>query len=218
MNARQFHRVWIGAACIAACALLTGAAEQSAIPLPAPKMEGGKPLMQTLKERKSTKEYRAQNLTNEILSNLLWAAYGINRPDSGKRTVASAKNMQEIDLYVAAADGAFLYDAAANQLKKIVGDDLRKKSGGGSFAGVAAVELIYVADFSKSGGKSDADKFSYAAITTGGAIQNVYLLCASENLGAVTHVCGDPAALAQALGLKPEQHIIMSQTVGYPAQ
>jgi len=213
MNARGFHRVWIGMVCIAAYTLLAGAEEQKVLSLSAPQMEGGKPLMQAIKERQSTKEFRAEELSNETLSNLLWAAYGINRPESGKRTAPSAKNAQEVDVYVATKDGVFLYDAAGHQLKQILAEDLRKTTGGRA---PAAMELVYVADFSKSAGTTDDKKLAYATIATGCIIQNIYLFCASENLATVTHVCADTAT--EAFKLKAEQHIIMAQTVGYPAQ
>ncbi|MBI5095437.1 MAG: SagB/ThcOx family dehydrogenase [Candidatus Hydrogenedentes bacterium] len=192
------------------------AEDGAVISLSAPRMEGGLPLFQALKERKSTKEFSKQPLTRESLSNLLWAAFGINRPDSGMRTAPSAKNKQEVSIYAVTAEGAYLYDAAANQLKRVAEGDLRKTTGSPESAGGPPVELVYVADFQQSGGKTEEDKRLYASITTGCIIQNVYLFCASEKLATVTRVVSNREALAQALRLTKDQWPVMTQSVGFP--
>ena len=95
------------------------AGEEADISLSVPRSEGGMPLLQALKERQSIKEFSTQPLSTEVLSDLLWAAYGVNRPDSGKRTAPSAKNKQEVSIYVVTAEGIYLYDAAVERLKHV---------------------------------------------------------------------------------------------------
>ncbi len=90
---------------------VTSAQELKPIKLFAPQMDGSKSLMQTLKERKTTREFSSETLPLQVLSNLLWSAFGINRPEDGKRTAPSAMNWQEIDIYVATAEGLYLFDA-----------------------------------------------------------------------------------------------------------
>ena len=201
------------------CGWLSVAAENNAVvSLSAPRTEGGMPLFQALKERKSTKEFNKQPVSSETLSNLLWAAYGVNRPESGMRTAPSAKNKQEVGVYVVTAEGAYLYDAAATQLKQVAAGDLRKATGSPESAGGPPVELVYVADFRQSAGKTEEENRLYAAITTGCIIQNVYLFCASEKLATVTRVVSNQDALVKALGLTKEQWPVMTQSVGFPAQ
>jgi nitroreductase len=205
-------------AALAAHGWLAVAEEEALISLTVPRMEGGLPLFQALKERKSTKEFGTQSLNKDVLSNLLWAAYGINRPDSGMRTAPSAKNKQEIAVYAVTTEGAYLYDAAANRLKRVAAGDLRKTTGTPESAGAAPLELVYVADLKQSAGKTEEEKRVYASITTGCIIQNVYLFCASEKLATVTRVVASPDALAKTLGLTKDQWPVMTQSVGFPPQ
>jgi SagB-type dehydrogenase family enzyme len=183
--------------------------------LPPPQTEGGKPLMQVLKERKTTREFGTEKLSAQMLSNLLWAACGINRPDSGRRTAPSAKNQQEIDVYVAMADGLYLYDAKTHSLTPVLAKDIRAMTGSQGFVKDVPVNLIYVADFSRMGSYSEADKMLYSAADTGFISQNVYLFCASEGLATVVRGAVDKSALAKAMNLKPEQKIILVQSVGH---
>lgn len=186
-----------------------------AVSLPKPETHGGKPLMQALAERKSQREFASRDLNPQVLSNLLWAAFGINRPD-GRRTAPSAMNRQTIDVYVLKADGAYLYDAAKNQLLPVSAADLRSAAGTQAFVGQAPLNLVYVSDYSKMGNSPELDKATYAGAETGFIGQNVYLYCASEGLATVIRASIDKAPLAQALKLRPEQHIVLAQTVGYP--
>jgi nitroreductase len=194
-------------------ALLT-AQELKPIALPAPDTTGGKPLMQALKERKSTREFSPEKLSPQVLSNLLWAAWGINRED-GRRTAPSASNRQEIDIYAVTADGAFMYDAKANALKPVASGDLRKLAGSQPFVAEAPLNLVYVADFAKMGNGDEADKVAMSHANTGFIAQNVYLYCASEGLGVVVRAMVPRAELAKALNLRPQQRITLAQTVGY---
>jgi SagB-type dehydrogenase family enzyme len=192
------------------------AQELQPIKLPAPKMEGGKPLMQALKERKSMRGFSSQELTLEVISDMLWAADGINRPESAHRTAPSAVNMQEIDIYLAKADGLYLYDAQANMLMPVASGDIRALTGGQAFVKDAPLNLIYVADFSKMSRMSGEDRDFYAAADTGFISQNVYLYCASFGLATVVRGSIDKPALAKAMKLRLEQKIILAQTIGYP--
>jgi len=190
--------------------------ELKLIQLPKPQTDGGKPLMQVLKDRSSSREFSPEKLLIQALSNLLWAACGINRPDSGKRTAPSAVNYQEIDIYVAVNDGLYLYDAKAHMLKPILSGDIRALTGRQPFVKDAPINLIYVADISKMTRSTNEDKDLFSAANTGCIAQNVYLFCASEGLATVLRASIDRPALAKAMNLRPDQKIILSQTVGYP--
>jgi SagB-type dehydrogenase family enzyme len=198
------------------CSSLSRAADPAPLPLPKPQMEGGKPLMQALKERASLREFSGEKLPLQILSDMLWAAHGVNRPDSGKRTAPSARNWQEMDVYVAAAAGLYLYDPKEHTLKPILSEDIRALTGTQPFVKDVPVNLIYVADYSKIGEASTADKEFYSAADTGFISQNVYLYCASEGLATVVRGLIDRYALAKAMRLRPDQKITLAQSVGYP--
>lgn len=183
--------------------------------LPQPKKEGGMPLMQALNERHSTREFAAEKLSSQALSNLLWAAWGINR-STGQRTAPSANNRQEIDVYVVMADGAWLYDAKGNALKQVVSEDIRPLTGSQPFVKDAPVNLVYVADLAKAKRTNPADTEFYTGANAGFIAQNVYLFCASEGWATVVRALVDRAALAKALQLRPDQKIAFAQSVGYP--
>jgi nitroreductase len=188
------------------------------ISLPVPKTDGGKPLMQTLKERQTSRAYSPKKLPLQLVSDLLWAADGINRANSGKRTAPSTMNWQEIDIYVVLEDGAFLFDAKKNSLKAVSKQDLRKMTGTQDFVPTAPINLVFVADTAKMKGVSSDDQILYAGADVGFISQNVYLFCASEGLATVVRgLIGDKKALADALKLSDGKKIILAQTVGYPA-
>ena len=181
-----------------------------------PQVDGGKPLMQVLKDRKSSREFSPEKLPLQVLSNLLWAASGVNRPESGRRTAPTAANWQEIDIYVATADGLYLYDAKPHLLKTILGEDIRALTGRQPFVKDAALNLIYVADFSRIGRGTNEEKEFFSAADTGFIAQNVYLFCASEGLATVVRANIDRPTLGKTMKLGPDQRITLSQTVGYP--
>ncbi len=185
------------------------------IKLPAPKRDGGKPLMQVLNERRSIRNFdKKRIIPDDELANLLWAAFGINREKSGRRTAPSAHNAQEIDIYVAMQKGLYLYDAKENLLRKVNDNDVRKYAGKQSFIFDAPIVLIFVADYAKM---SDEKDF-YAAIDTGYISQNVYLYCASAGLGTVAIGYLDKDALKREMKLSANQRVILTQPVGYPAE
>jgi nitroreductase len=188
---------------------------QEIIKLPAPKTEGGMPLMQALKERHSGREFSSEKLSPATLSNLLWAAWGINRPD-GHRTAPSARNMQEIDVYVALSDGLYLYDPKQHQLQRILAEDVRAATGTNDYVKDAAVNLVYVADPARGNLKDPIAIEFYTGADTAFLAQNVYLFCASEKLEVVVRGSIDRPALAKIMKLRADQKITLAQSVGYP--
>jgi len=199
-------------------ALPISAEELKPIKLQPPQLEKGKILMQALKERKSSRSFSSKKLPLDVLSNLLWAACGVNRPESGKKTAPSAVNWQEIDVYMADQQGLFFYDAKEHSLKPILKKDIRALAGKQNFVAEAPVNLIYVADLSKMGERSVEEKNFYSAVDTGFISQNVYLYCASEGLSTVVRGAVDRDALSQIMNLGSKQRIILVQTVGYPKE
>lgn len=191
--------------------------ELAPLPLPPPHMKGGRPLMQVLNERRTSRSYDPHPLPSSVLSNLLWAASGVNRAEQGKRTAPSARNRQEIEIFISRADGLYLYDAKSHGLCPVLEKDIRILTGRSRFVSEAPVNLVFVADLALFDHKKESDKVLYSAADTGFVSQNVYLFCASEGL--VTCVRGDidRASLAKVMKLRPEQQIILAQSVGYPA-
>jgi SagB-type dehydrogenase family enzyme len=216
MNRSPFFFARILFAVLMSSVTVALAQDQKPVSLPKPQMDGGKPLMQALKERSTGREFATRELPPQVLSNLLWAADGINRPDSGKRTAPSASNRQEIDVYLATAKGLFLYDAKAHQLQPVLSDDVRAATGSQPFVKEAPVNLVYVADFAKMGNATEQNKIFYSAANTGFISQNVYLYCASEGLATVVRGGVDRTGLAKVMKLRPEQRITLAQSVGYP--
>ncbi|PWB73288.1 nitroreductase [candidate division GN15 bacterium] len=186
------------------------------IPLPKPDTTGGKPLMQVLKDRQSTRDFSADTIPLPVLSNLLWAACGVNRAESGKRTAPSAMNWQEIDVYVTTARGVFRYDSKGHSLQQIMTEDIREKTGSQPFVKEVPVNLLYVADYAKANRGSEEDKSFYAAADAGFISENVYLFCASEGLATVVRGSVDRELVAKAMNLRPDQKVILAQSVGYP--
>ena len=212
MSTRVLFRT---AMAIIAFALLAAAEDLADISLPAPRTEGGKPLMQTLKERRSVRSFRADTLPMQTLSDLLWAAFGINRSESGKRTAPSARNWQEVEVYVILENGAYLYDPKALTLKAVVKGDLRPVTGAQKFVASAPLNLVYVADIAKMKGTPD-DITLISGADVGFISQNVYLFCASQGLGTVVRGSVNREATAKALKLSGKKKVILAQTVGYP--
>ena len=193
----------------------TEAGELKPISLPPPQTAGGKPLMEALQQRRTTRELKSEKLPMQVLADLLWAGFGINRPGTGHRTAPSAMNSQEMDVYVALPEGLYVYDAKPHQLKPVLDQDLRARTSGQAFATNAPVVLIYVADLPRlTKAKPDQREF-YAGIDTGFISQNIYLYCASKGLATVVYAL-DRAPLAAAMKLRPEQKVILAQAVGYP--
>ena len=193
------------------------AQDTATIRLPPPETAGGMPLMQALQARHSTREFSGRSLLPQDLSNLLWAASGVNRPHTGQRTAPSAHDWREIDVYVATVDGAYRYDPSTHTLIEVAAGDVRPLTGVQDFVATVPLNLVYVADFERMSGASAEDKTFYSATDAGFVAQNVYLYCASAGLAVVVRGLIDRDALGAALGLGPHQRIILAQSVGYPA-
>ncbi len=212
---RAFHCIVVFVIMFSVSASAVRAGEIRVIELPDPRTEGGMPLMEALQVRQSTRDFSGKELSLQVLSDLLWAAFGVNRPESGKRTAPSARNWQEIDIYVAFEKGLYLYNAASHSLNPVLSKDVRAQTGMQDFVGTAPVNLVYVADFSRMGNASDDQKRMYAAADTGFIAQNVYLFCASAGLGTVVRGALDREELARAMELAPGLHVTFAQTIGY---
>jgi nitroreductase len=198
------------------------------ITLVKPETDGGKSVLAALKERRTNRNIREERLPPQMLSNLLWAAFGVNREEGALRgrtgrTAASASNSQEIDLYVALPEGVYLYEAVPHRLSPVVSGDFRARSGRRA-AAAAPVNIFYVVDISKyskapfqePGLKDPEVQKSYYYVATGLIAGNVYLFAASQGLGAWFHNC-DKENTAKMFKLRPDQRVLFAQTVGYPA-
>lgn len=198
------------------------------IVLPKPEPDGGKSVLAALRERRTNRNIRPDKLPPQVLSNLLWAAWGVNREKGnfGKpgRTAASASNSQEIDLYVALSDGVYLYEAVPHRLAPVVAGDFRARAGRGA-AATAPVNIFFVADPTRyDQGPNQPDRRigdpevqkGYYYVATGLIASNIYLFAASQGLAAWFHNCNRDAA-AKDFKLRPEQKVLYAQTVGYPA-
>jgi SagB-type dehydrogenase family enzyme len=183
--------------------------------LPEPAREGGMPLMTALSKRRSGRQFKPLPLPLPVLSSLLWAAFGVNRPETGDRTAPSALNAQEIDVYAALPNGLYLYAPKAHSLHLVAEVDARKVTGYQDFVDVAPLDLIYVADNAHSPAKPE-DGRVYAAVSVGAIAQNVYLYAASAGLATVTRALFDRKSLNEALRLGRDEHVLLTQTVGYP--
>jgi nitroreductase len=204
------------AALLSVCA---SAPSQEAVPsapaLPKPRIEGGRPFLAVLKDRQSVRDFATTPISSQMIGDLLWAGYGVNRPGNGHRTAPSAMNSQEIDLYVVTAQGVSLYDATSHALKPVATGDLRPATGGQPFVKDAPLAIVLVADLPRMTKASPQDRERYAMFDAGCVSQNLYLFCASEGLGTVVHEV-DRARLSQALKLRPDQRAILAHSVGYP--
>jgi len=191
-------------------ASLLSAAEPPAVILPPAQSSGGRPLMDVLRDRASRRDFAPEALPAQTLSNLLWAAWGINRPDTGKRTAPSAMNRQDMDLYVALPEGLYLYDARLHRLVLVVAEDLRAATGTQAYVGTAPLNLIFV-----SRGAADA---AAGGVQAGLLSENVYLFCASEGLATVVRSSINRDTLSKAMKLAPDQQVVLAQSVGFPVK
>ena len=232
MKRRTFVRTLPAATVLAGTAsgsLLKAATFQDLQPihLPLPEKEGGKSVLAALQERKTTRSISSKPLPVQVLSNLLWAAFGVNRGlasfNKPGRTAPSASNSQEIDLYVALAEGLYLYEAIPHRLVPVAAGDFRGRAGRGR-AGTAPVSIFYVADLTRYDlGPDQPDRAigdpeiqkSYYYTDTGFIAQNVYLYAASAGLAAWFHNC-DKENTVSEFRLHSKQRILFAQTLGYP--
>jgi nitroreductase len=226
MNRREFMK----ASAATGAVLMTGslpsafAQDLKPIQLLALQLDGGRPLMQVLKDRRSTRWYSKKEIPLQVLSNLLWAAVGINRPGTNLRTAPQRLSCGGIDIYVATADGVFFYEAKENVLNPVLAEDVRNLSGQqypppgmyGGAVGEAPINLIYVWDGLKNPRYTDEINLCLAYSLTGFISQNAYLYCASEGLVTVVRHWFAKPALEKKMKLRPEQYATLVQSVGYP--
>jgi len=232
MNRREFMKTSAATGAVLMTGTLSSAIAQELKPIQLlpPQIEGGRPLMQVLKDRKSWRLYTTEKIPIQVLSNLLWSAFGINRPERGLRTAPTGGNRQDIDIYVATADGVYVYEAKANILNPVLAEDVRSLSGRQYPPPTvpanlvppldeAPVNLIYVCDgLKKSKISTEEENLCSAFAHTGFISQNVFLFCASEGLATVVRLWFDKAALEKKMRLRPEQYALLVQSVGYPRQ
>jgi nitroreductase len=186
------------------------------IDLPPPRADFGKSLAQALKLRRSTRDFAPRPLPPQVLSELLWCAYGVNRPATADRTAPSWRHARETDIFTVMADGAWRYDPIAHRLAPQLAADVRAQTGVQDFVGSAPLDLVYVSNGEHMSGVSPDEQHRFAAADIGFIGQNVYLYCASEGLACVFRASLDQARLAHTLKLAETQFIMFSQTVGYP--
>ena len=192
-------------------------ADPAPVPLPPPRTDGGMALMKALSLRSTSRAFAPDPIPDSLLSSLLWAAWGINRPGDGKRTAPSARNWQEIDLVVVRGDGAYVYDAGRNALRPLAAGDHRALTGVQPFVREAPVTLVLVADPERmKGAEKDPEQRQWMWADAGFISQNVYLFCASEGLATGVRALVDRPALAKALGLPERMVVLLAQSVGYP--
>ena len=215
MTRRRAGAGILAGAALAAAPTVAVSQELKPLKLPAPRSEGGQSLTAALRMRRSTREYSDRSLPVQVLSDLLWAAFGINRP-SGDRTAPYWRHVMVMDIYVAMANGVWLYDPKAHTLLPHSKDDIRAQTGLQDFVATAPLNLVYVAHGERMTDISPEERRLYASVDAGFIGQNVYLLCASEGLATVFRGAVDYPKLARALQLQDQQFVTFAQTVGYP--
>jgi nitroreductase len=213
MTRREANATLLAGAALAALPLATRA--QGAKTLPAPREDGGKPLMQALRLRRSIREFSPRPLPPQLLSDLLWAAYGINRP-SGDRTAPYWRHIMVLDVYAAMSDGVWLYDPREHMLRSHLEVDIRAQTGLQNFVATAPLNLVYVVHGERMKDISPEERRLYGSVDAAFAGQNVYLFCASEGLATVFRGAVDQQKLHQAMQLESDQFVTFAQTVGYP--
>ena len=192
-----------------------GSERPSVMDLPPPRKSGGMPLISALQQRHSTREYSDRQIPKQLLSDLLWAAFGINRP-SGDRTAPYWRHVMVIDLFLALADGVLIYEPMAHTLLLHLADDIRGQTGYQDFVATAPLNLIYVAHGERMTDISAEERRLYASVDAAFIGQNVYLFCASEGLATVFRGAVDYPKLSRTLRLSDQQFVTFAQTVGYP--
>lgn len=189
--------------------------ETDSVVLPPPNLPDHT-LADALRARHSSRDFLPDPLPLQALADLLWSAFGVNRPDTGGRTAPSARNWQEVTVHAVLAEGAFRYDPHAHRLVLTRAQDLRSLTGVQDFVAHAPLNLVYVADFALMHDATEEDRGFLAGADAGVIAQNVYLHCAGTGLATVVRALVERRALAQALGLGPTQRIALAQSVGYP--
>jgi len=187
------------------------------ISLPAPQKEGGMPLMEALSKRQSARSFSGKPLSNQMLSNLLWAAWGINRSEDGRRTAPSSHNEQNTVLYCALAEGLYTYDAQNHSLVLVTEKDIRAETGTQDYVKSASLNLMYVAK-GDSAANWDETRISAACVNAAFIAQNVYLFCASEGLSCVVRGSFEGEKLQEIMQLGTDKVSVLAQSMGFPAE
>ena len=208
----------VGAAALTAAGLSTSSAQASAqsIKLPPPGTGGGLPLMQALVKRRSIRAYEERALPDQTMSDLLWAAFGINRPESGDRTAPSWRHSIETDIYVCTRDAVYLHEPKSHELRRVLDIDIRGKTSSMVFAATAPIVLVYAADLGRMAEAPREQQVLNAHVDSAIVGQNVYLFCASAGLGTVILGTVDRTGLPKRMGLRDNQIVTFAQPVGYP--
>ncbi len=214
MTRREAGAGLLASAAAAAGARLAAAQDHQPLTLPPPRASGGRPLIEALKLRRSIREYASRPLPPQVLSDLLWAAFGVNRP-SGDRTAPYWRHVMVMDVYAAMADGVWLYEPKAHALLPYLKADIRAATGLQDFVATAPLNLVYVAHGERMTDVTPEERRLYASVDAGFIGQNVYLFCASEGLATVFRGAVDYPKLARALNLPAQQFVTFAQTVGY---
>ena len=200
-----------------AALLAAGLATAADIKLPAANKTEGKPLMQALADRQSNRAFSDKALSEQQLSDLLWAATGVSR-DNGKRTAPTARDKREIDVYALTKDGCYLYEPESHNLKQVSETDVRTDSGLPAFSQAAPITLVYVLNRAKQGMQPGDASTKLGAVDIGFIGQNVYLWCASESLSTVFLGTLDSKKLATSLKLADGNEAFFAQPVGFPKE
>jgi SagB-type dehydrogenase family enzyme len=186
------------------------------VALPPPQPAGGMPLMEALAARESRRDFSPEPIAERHLSNLLWAAFGVNRAAKKGRTAPTARDQQEIDVYVAMREGIYLYEPFAHKLALVAGIDARVITGYQDFVDEAPLDLVYVANHRRADIGDPRQRLLHSAVACGAIVQNVYLYCTSTGLATVVRGWFDHKGLAKTLELSAHEHVLVAQTVGYP--
>jgi nitroreductase len=211
---REVNSGMLGVAAMTVLPSVAAPQEAQTLELPKPAMDGGMPLLSALRLRHSTRAYSDRPISMQSLSNLLWAAFGVNR-SSGDRTAPYWRHVMVIDVYVAMANGVWLYDPKAHVLRPYMPGDIRAQTGLQDFVATAPINLIYVAHGERMIDVTPEERRLYASVDAGFIGQNVYLYCASEGLASVFRGGLDAKKLAQTMALPDQQFVTFAQTVGY---
>lgn len=207
----QIKFLFVSLLVLAPCSIF---AQKPEIKLPQPVKTGGMPLMEALANRKSSRDFSSKELSNQQLSDLLWAMWGINRGD-GKRTAPSARNWQETELFVVKSDAVYKYNAKNNSLESVKSGDYRSIAGAQDFAKKAPLNILLVANTALMAGKDEADNLNTAHIDAGFISQNAYLYCASAGLNCVVRLMVDRDEIRKTLGFDKKMYPVVGLTIGY---
>jgi len=216
MTRREANAGILASAALAAASVPAVAQEPKPRDLPPPRSEGGQSLTAALKLRRSIREYSDRPLPAQVLSDLLWAAFGVNRPAIDGRTVPYWRHIMVIDVYLAMADGVWHYEPKTHKLLPYMKEDLRAQTGLQDFVATAPLNLVYVAHGERMTDVTPEERRLYASVDAGFIGQNVYLFCASEGLATVFRGAVDGPKLGQSLRLSDQQFVTFAQSVGYP--